>query len=148
VVKRISLAVYEKSDTVQAKWSFAQYVSPTGRKTISDWRAAMAPGPFKAEMDTFLRLMAKTQVWTPPQLGALKGNPYRGLTELRWRSGNIQHRLVGYYTSPGKYLLLIGCTHKDRRYDPPDALDTAADRRAKVLSGEASTSEFALITSY
>jgi hypothetical protein len=137
------LRVYEKADTV-SKWKFAQYVSPHGRHAIEDWRKTLPVGPQRADMDTFLRMLAKMSAWNYPQIKDIQGARYKGLTELRWRSGGVQHRLVGYQTGEHDYLLLIGCTHKDRRYDPPDAFDTAVERRNWVKCGKATTCEYNL----
>ena len=37
------------------------------------------------------------------------------------------------FHGPKEFVLLIGCTHKDERYKPAEALDTANARR-KMLS--------------
>jgi hypothetical protein len=106
----------------------------------------MPQGPPRADLDQFLNVLAKKAYWTYPDIDSLKGSKYKGLSELRWQSGRVQHRLIGYAEEATVYVLLIGCTHKQRRYDPTDALDTAADRKKKIKSGEATTCEYQLIT--
>src|SRR5258707_379016 len=111
----------------------------------------MPQGPFKADLDTFLRTMAKTSKWARGDIHPLSGDPSKGLTELRWTSGKVEHRIIGFqlaYTNAGlhEYLMLIGCTHKQRVYSPPDAIATANDRRKMIASGQATTSEYPLIT--
>jgi hypothetical protein len=93
-------------------------------------------------MDLFLKILAKKERWEPPDIKGLVGFP--GLKELRWRSGNVQHRLIGHYHGTQTFLLLLGCTHKQRRYDPAAALDTAKRRQRAVENGEARTCEYPL----
>ena len=88
--------------------------------------------------------MAKKQVWEPPDIEPLRGAPYQGLTELRWKSGRLPHRIFGYYTAPNEYLMLIGCTHRDT-YDPPNVFDTVLVRRQQIQNREAYIAEYNLI---
>lgn len=137
------MKIYEKSDTF--KWTFYQYVSPGGRKAIDDWRKSFAAGSRKADMDVFLRELAKKQEWEWPDIDSLKGKPYKGLSELRWKSGGVPQRIIGLGIGDHQYLFLIGCTHNKKKYTPPEALDTAADRRDKIARKEATFDAYPLI---
>jgi len=143
------LSIYEKSYTLGPvyKWRLEQYVSPwpNQRTAIEDWRKRLEPVA-KSDFDTFLKNMAKRAEWHYPDIDGLRGKKYRGLSELRWISGNVQHRVIGYTLSDHHYLMLIGCTHKQRRYTPTSCLDSAAERRKRVERGEACYSEYPLIT--
>lgn len=140
------MGIYEKSDSL-IKWRFFQYVSPNGRKAIEDWRKSLPVGAPKADLDVFLFNLAKKESWEYPDIDSIKGERRRGLTELRWKSGRVPHRLIGYEIGDHEYLLLIGCTHGDKnKYDPTECLDTAADRRDKIAKGEASYCEYPLIS--
>lgn len=115
------------------RWKFLQYESPAGRKSIEDWRNEIPRGSPRADMDNFLKLLAKSTHWSnSDDIRALKGRRYRGLTELRWRSGRVPYRLIGYcqgqpgISTSGEYVLLIGCTHNAKKYDPPSALETVS----------------------
>jgi hypothetical protein len=96
-------------------------------------------------MDTFLRNLVKKNEWQFPDIDTLKGDPYKGLTELRWKSGRLPHRIFGFESGDHEYVMLIGCTHRDT-YHPPDAMDTAADRQKILAKGEASLAKYELIT--
>lgn len=133
---------YEKSDTL-IKWKLYQYVSPAGRKAIDDWRKDLPVGAPRADMDTFLRDMVKRDKWEPPDLEPLHGR-LAGLTELRWKSGRLPHRIFGYRIADHEYVMLIGCTHKGS-YDPPSAEETVLDRRDKIRNHEAGFDEYRLI---
>jgi hypothetical protein len=145
------LETYEKADNVvQWKWDLKQYESQNGRKAIDDWRRNLPQGPFRAALDTFLRTMAKIDEWKPPHIKALQGKENAGLSELRWTSGKIEHRIIGHRLDDTKadthqYLMLIGCTHKQRNYIPPEALESARTRRSEIQQGVAAISEYHLI---
>jgi len=134
------------------RWRFFQYESPSGRRSIDDWRNHMAVGLPRADLDTFLKLLAKSERWSSPDIAALHGKRYRGLTELRWRSGRVPYRLLGYARRQpeeallGEYVLLIGCTHNARKYDPPSALESARRYREEILEGKARICDYKLIT--
>jgi hypothetical protein len=137
------LTEYEKSDT-KRKWRLFQYVSPNGRKAIDDWRKSLPVGPPQVFLDTFLRDMVKKEVWEPPDLAPLHGKQ-AGLNELRWKCGNVQHRILGCKVEEHRYLMLLGCTHKGKSYDPPDSLNTVLVRHKQIKDGEASIDEYQLI---
>jgi hypothetical protein len=77
----------------------------------------------------------------PDYRPSLKG--YSKLGELRWSSCRKQHRLIGFLKD-GIFVALIGCTHKQRIYDPVDSLETADRRFKEIERKEATTCEYAL----
>lgn len=101
-------------------------------------------GQPRADLDTFLRDMSKKESWEPPDIAALQGDAHRGLTELRWKSGRVPHRIFGYELKEHEYVMLIGCTHKDT-YDPPGVFDTVVARRQQIQTIEACFDEYKLI---
>jgi len=131
---------------MMVKWKLLQYVSPMGRAAIADWRKRLPVGAPKADLDQFLKLMVKLGVWEYPDIDTLKGERYAGLTELRWKSDRKPHRIFGYKSNDYEYTMLIGCTHDKKKYDPPDAMETAWRRKREIESGEASTREYQLLT--
>lgn len=79
--------------------------------------------------DSLLEILGKAREWKYPHFKRLDG----GLGEIRWQVGNVQHRVIGcVWKSPQGYLLLLGCTHKQRIYSPPDAIATAERRRRGI----------------
>src|ERR1700722_13765601 len=109
------------------KWRLFQFVSPNGKRVFEVGRRSLPVAPPRADMDTFLRDMVKLPEWAPPDLEPLHGEQ-AGLTELRWKSGKLPHRIFGYQLEKHEYLMLIGCTHRET-YDPPGALETVLVRR-------------------
>jgi len=117
------------------------HVSPAGNNKIADWYSGLLPQE-QADADEFIRNMRKTKDWKLPDYRPkLRG--YRGLGELRWVSENKQHRLVGYLKS-GTFFALIGCTHKQQIYNPPDALATAEKRKKEIEGGKATVVSYDL----
>ena len=100
------------------------------------------------DLDTFLKTMAKKEKWEPPDVKSLTGKKYQGLTELRWNSGRVPYRIIGYVLADHVYVMLIGCTHNNRQYHPPSALNTAVERQSKILNGEARICEYKIITAH
>ena len=134
------------------KWKFLQYESSAGRKSIDDWRKDIPVGLPRADLDNFLKILAKSAEWSSPDISPLHGKPYQGLTELRWKSGRVPYRLIGYANRRpelpelGEYVLLIGCTHNAKKYDPPSALESARRYREDILRGKAKVCDYKLIT--
>lgn len=107
----------------------------------------MAQGPFKAALDTFLKMLARLDKWERPHIKALGV----GLSELRWTAGKIEHRIIGYgiaddHDGKHRYVMLIGCTHKQKNYIPPEALETARGRKMDIKNGVVKVSEYSLIS--
>jgi hypothetical protein len=136
------LNIYENSDTVV--WTVLEYISPMERRALADFRKSMFK-PQQADMDVFLSALAKKTDWEFPDIDTLKGERYRGMSELRWRSGGVQHRLLGYSPKIFEYLVLIGCTHKGPRYDPKDAMETARKRKKQIETKEATYAKYKLV---
>lgn len=66
-----------------------------------------------------------------------------GLGELRWQSGNRQHRLLGFFLGSYWYAV-VGCTHKQQVYSPADSLETAKKYKKQIERGEVRTVEYDL----
>ena len=77
--------------------------------------------------------------WVMPHYRALG----EGIGELRWQAGKRQHRLLGFFDGDTWYAVL-GCTHKQRVYQPPSSLETAKKRKKQIERGEVQTVEFNL----
>ena len=98
---------------------------------LTETRSRIGTTAEQTEADEFLKNMQRTRKWESPQWKRLFG----GLGELRWIAEKKQHRLMGFFDGD-IFVALIGCTHKDKRYKPDNALNTANDRHAKLKSGQ------------
>ena len=54
----------------------------------------------------------------------------------------MEHRIFGYYGGEKEFVMLVGCTHKGRVYDPPGAFQTLDERKQKIESKEAGLDEY------
>lgn len=125
-------------------WKLTEFEFPaSGRGAIEDWRKGFPQGPFKASLDTFLKTMVKLEQWGPPQFEPMTGR-LAGFHELRWKAGRIQHRIIGELKG-NEFVMLVGCTHKDNVYNPPNSLDTALVRAKQLSNGEAKTREYKVL---
>ena len=128
------------------KWKLFQYQSWSERKAIDDWRKDLPVGLPRADLDNFLKMVAKKDKWEWPDFRWLTGKKYQGLGELRWTSGNVPHRIIGYFRADHEYVMLLGCTHNKKKYSPPDALETAVRRQEQIHYKEATSCEYTLLT--
>lgn len=64
-----------------------------------------------------------------------------GLGELRWNSEGKKYRLLGFFRD-GYWYAVVGCTHKQQRYDPSDALETAKRYKRQIENGHARTVDY------
>jgi hypothetical protein len=123
-------------------WTFNEFVSSGDRPTITEWYSSLNPA-VQAIFDdrlAFLAIHPRTQ-WQMPEFRILSGREGReGLSEIRWKACGVQWRVLGFF-SPGvmDYIMLIGCNHRQNRYDPTDALETAIRRKKSVERGERRT---------
>jgi hypothetical protein len=71
--------------------------------------------------------------WRRPDFDLLSGK-LRVLGEIRLKVDK-QYRIFGFF-GPGQseFTMLVGASKKVKNYDPPNALDTALNRRAEVLA--------------
>lgn len=115
-------------------WAFKQYRSASsGRDAITVWRRRLLPAR-RAALDTFLDRIAKMRTWPSVICSPLKG--HSGCWELRWTAEKVEHRIFGKFAGSGLFIMFVGCTHKQRIYDPANALETMDDRKRKLISGE------------
>lgn len=114
-------------------WTFRQFISASGRESIADWRRKTLTPKRRATMDVFLKRIASMREWPTGICDPLTGHP--GFWELRWTAEKVEHRIFGYYEG-NSFVMLVGCTHKGRVYDPPGAFTTLQDRYSKIKRGE------------
>ena len=86
----------------------------------------------KGKHETVFDILEARQIWTTPYSKKLGD----GLVEIRIR-GEIQHRILGYFSPEKGFTILLICTHKGRVYSPRDAIKTARKRMKLITEGKA-----------
>lgn len=87
----------------------------------------------RTSLDTLLVILSKQKRWDWPVFKPLSGYP--GLGEIRFYSEQrTPLRLLGMQDQPGEYILLVGCSHKGRVYDPPNAMELAVKRKKSYIN--------------
>lgn len=120
-------------------WNFREYQSATGKRPVSEWYGALS-AKNRARADRFLHIARKLDRLEPPHF-----KKFRALWEARWWGENrVPHRIFCYVPSDRQLTLLCGCIHKDARYKPTAAYNTAVQRRNEIENEEASTHAFDL----
>jgi len=117
------------------------YVTPAQNNKIADWYEKLAVQE-KSDADEFLKGMRRTKEWSLPNYRPRLRNG-EGLGELRWQSGNRQHRLLGFFSGSYWYAV-VGCTHKQQVYSPADSLEVAKKYKKQIERGEARTVDYDL----
>lgn len=119
-----------------AIWTFYDYVSPSGRNKIEDWRDDLSERE-KAFVDVLIKNYSRMSDLTN-DCRQLAGT-HSGLIEFKFKMSDRQVRLVWEYGPNSKEItILMGCYHKQRRYTPTDALDQCLRRRRDLQTGIAS----------
>ena len=122
-------------------WVFLDYVSPGGNNLVSKWSKKKLSVGEREDFETLLKVMAKQARWEARDFKTISGFP--GLGEIRWKSSQRTPLRVAGTKGPkeGQYILLIGFSHKERVYDPPDPFNTAKDRKKTLDNGTGATCE-------
>ena len=100
---------------------------------MTDWRKSLSPAR-RAIFDTFLDRIAKMKNWPSGICDPLKG--HSGCWELRWTAEKVEHRVFGYYGGPSLFVMLVGCTHKGRIYDPHGVFETLDKEENSLMEKE------------
>ncbi len=108
---------------------------------MTDWYNEL-PERTRVKFDRRLVYLRQIALWQMPHYKLLSGKPLKGLGEIRWKSDNLQHRVVGFQRENREFVMLIGCTHRQNVYDPPSALKTAAARMKDVKNGEVEVRDY------
>ena len=123
-------------------WSFHDFVDSKNR--IEEWYANELTDPSKFTFDTDLKNRAKTKnqlEWGGFETWRFGEAKDLGIWELKFSADSKQHRVFGIFRPGRQAVLLIGCYHKQKRYSPANALETACKRAKALRDGGASTIE-------
>ena len=110
------------------------YISPAGNNKVVQWIDGLDPNASEAAR-AVLRIMQRKRIWESPDWKRMSGSPdLKQLGEIRWETENVQYRVIGRLDK-SEFKAMIECIHKQKRYDPPDALETAEKRWKEIRTG-------------
>lgn len=130
--------VSQNYDTVYV-WKFKQFKTASGRRVICDWKKRFPSRRRQAIFDVFMDRIAKMNSWTVDDCKPIKNHP--GCRELRWTAEKVEHRIFGYFGEK-EFFMMVGCTHKQKIYDPSSAFDTLDDRKKAVANRTGQVDEY------
>jgi hypothetical protein len=114
------------------------------RNPIEDWYQGLSEDDGQNIFDSIIKGNKKADnptQWHDCKMLQGKAKEH-GIWEWRFFADGKQQRLLGIFGRERKQaIFLIGCTHKQRVYDPPECIDTAIRKAKDVRAGRASTSE-------
>ena len=134
------------ASTTVLQWCFLEYKGPTDKLPVSAWWKRLSPTN-KAKAGLFLRrVMASLEESNRPQEQDFRkfvGKKNENLWEARWRGeNNVPHRIFCDPLGESSLTFLCGCTHKQQRYTPQNASNTAVKRSKELQRSEATAHEF------
>jgi hypothetical protein len=111
-----------------ALWTFMDFVASNGTNHVRKWYRKELTIQQESDLDELIRILGKMEAWSRDDFKWLSGN-LQGLGEVRLKN-KPPIRLIGCKGRHDREIVfLIGCFHKDNRYEPPNALDTALSRK-------------------
>lgn len=116
-------------------WTFYDWVDGDGSNPIEKWLAGESE-EVRMKFNSMLKLARKSRNhldwlgFRHKMEGQLRAE---GINELEFKADRRQYRLLIKFDGVLKMVILCGCYHKEKRWTPTDALETAV-RRSKALS--------------
>lgn len=116
-------------------WIFLDYVDRNGSNQIEAWLESLPVGarkPVRAKLTAILIFASMQERLLPPHFEPLPG---RSMFKITFEKRNVAYRVLACY-GPGRkdVTLLAGAVERNDQYRPPGVFDTAARRRAEILS--------------
>lgn len=95
------------------------------------------PVEARADFDWVIRELSGTDDWRERRdVKPLRGKQVH-FAEIIFKTNNVQYRPVGRFgPNPREFMLLIGCSKKQKVYTPPDAFDQAVKRWSLLQQGK------------
>ena len=110
-------------------WSFRCFLSARRRDVVDDWYRGLDDRA-QAAFDTRMRFLKQQPItgWKRPHFDKFAGR-YRGLGKVRFQSGNVQYRPIGFFSGGQEFTFVFPeATERGGRWAPRNARDIARDR--------------------
>jgi hypothetical protein len=114
-----------------AKWTFYDYIEPSGRNPFGDWVSGLPPSA-QAFIDARILQMAALDRWSEKWISKYKTT--EKIYELRITFNKVQYRPLGIYAKNYSFILLGGDIEKDGAL--PRSTIEAVQRRQRFLNEE------------
>jgi phage-related protein len=114
---------------------FRETIDQKGEGHISQWLSTLSHKA-QAQFDNRIHHLAQLSSWSEPHFKRLVGHEKLG--EVRFKAERMQYRAIGFNWTHG-YVLTVGCYHKQKIYDPRDAIAVAARNMKLVFQGTMKT---------
>ncbi len=130
-------------------WTLKGFVTDGGRRIVREWCADIDDTVWLAFATLLDYLCGQPRKnWVFPYVRALRGGKKgkkkgcAGLYELRFDSGNVEYRPLGYFKSDTEFVILIFAEERGGEFDPPNACETAKKRQVIVEGDKERAREF------
>ena len=115
-------------------WTFRCYVSANGTDEIRAWYE-QASKQTQARFLSRIKILAQLPLaeWNENFYKNLRG-PCNGLSEIRFKSDNVQQRPLGFHSGDNEFTILFCATERGNKFVPLSACEKALARKAEVLN--------------
>lgn len=133
-----------------ATWAFEDFVYPNGNNPVESWCEQLSDGVYQT-LNSALKDMAKIEnhlnwtTWRRYLQG--KAKKHR-IWEIGFFSEGRQYRILGVFAGSKIVILLAGCYHKGKVYEPHDAIETAIKRAKALKEGTGTTNARQIISDF
>jgi hypothetical protein len=128
---------------------FKGFIALNGENVVRTWCGDQDDDVWEAFV-TNLEYLAGQKRWVRPWAAVLHdGKRARktgcvGLIEIRFEVGNVQYRPLGYYSGEMEFTILFFAEERDGKFDPPNACETAKERKVLIENDRERAREFRL----
>jgi hypothetical protein len=123
-------------------WTIKAFTADFKRTIVVTWYVEQ-DGAVQAAFEARLKFLRAQPpiVWQRPHVGTLRGE-CKGLFEIRFEVGNVQHRPIGFYSGEMEFTILAFATERDNQFDPLAVCSTAKRRKALIEKDRRHAREF------
>lgn len=133
------------------RWRIRSYVGANNALIVKEWLNSV-PFSVATTFVTHLKfLVGQPPVnWKRPYVSVLSGGKRTrktgcaGLVELRFDSGNVEYRPLGYYSGPMEFTIVFFAIEKGSAFEPKGACKIAKERKLKIYNNKELAREFDL----
>jgi hypothetical protein len=114
----------------------------SGKTLVREWYDEQDES-VQAAFETALKFLSQQPPawWDRPRVGKLR-KECKGLIEIIFEVGNVQHRPIGYYSGKLEFTIVAFATERGGRFDPVNVCETAKKRIAIIEADKERAREF------